>query len=140
MPYGEFRIKKYFSIVISINSYFCYFSAYLKKFVRESDVKFIIFAHHQFMLNAISECLNKLKVDSVRIDGKTSNDQRTDNVKRFQGKERCRAAILSLKACSAGITLTAASMVIFAELDWNPSVSRNRTIDVSATFKLKFSF
>lgn len=46
-------------------------------------------------------------------------------VDKFQTKESCRAAVLSLKACSAGITLTAAQLVVFAELDWNPSVSRN---------------
>lgn len=41
---------------------------------------------------------------------------------RFQQKSECRVAVLSLKACNAGITLTAAQLVLFAELDWNPSV------------------
>lgn len=45
------------------------------------------------------------------------------HVKRFQEVSTCLAAVLSIKACNSGITLTAAQLVIFAELDWNPSVS-----------------
>lgn len=42
-------------------------------------------------------------------------------VNRFQTDDTCRVAVLSLKACNAGITLTATQLVIFAELDWNPA-------------------
>jgi SWI/SNF-related matrix-associated actin-dependent regulator of chromatin subfamily A-like protein 1 len=93
---------------------------YVKTIVKE-NTKFIIFAHHMIMLNAITDCLNKLKLDFVRIDGQTRPDLRNEYVSRFQNKESCRAAVLSLKACNAGITLTSASLVLFAELDWNPS-------------------
>lgn len=94
--------------------------AYLKK-VLEEDIKFLIFAHHIKMLDAISKELTKLRVDHIRIDGTTRADVRSDLVNKFQTKSGCRAAVLSLKACNAGITLTAAQLVIFAELDWNPS-------------------
>ncbi len=40
----------------------------------------------------------------------------------FQSNEECRVAILSIIAASTGITLTAAHMVIFAELTWTPSI------------------
>ncbi|XP_055544718.1 SWI/SNF-related matrix-associated actin-dependent regulator of chromatin subfamily A-like protein 1 [Wyeomyia smithii] len=94
--------------------------AYLKKLLKEKQ-KFIIFAHHISMLDAICKQLNKQKIDHIRIDGTTRSDLRSQLVKKFQTKDSCRAAVLSLKACNAGITLTAAQMVIFAELDWNPS-------------------
>ncbi|EAT41369.1 AAEL006963-PA [Aedes aegypti] len=93
---------------------------YLKQVLKEKQ-KFIIFAHHIKMLDAISKYLSKQKVDFIRIDGTTRSDLRSSLVEKFQTKDSCRAAVLSLKACNAGITLTAAQLVMFAELDWNPS-------------------
>ncbi|KAH8402934.1 hypothetical protein KR222_000474, partial [Zaprionus bogoriensis] len=94
--------------------------AYLKTLVREK-FKFIIFAHHRVMLDAISDCLAELRVNYIRIDGHTRSDLRADYVDTFQKKSSCKVAVLSLKACNSGITLTAAEMIVFAELDWNPS-------------------
>lgn len=85
-------------------------------------MKFIIFAHHRVMLDAISDCLSELRVNYIRIDGQTRSDLRADYVDTFQKKNSCKVAVLSLKACNSGITLTAAEMIVFAELDWNPSV------------------
>lgn len=85
-------------------------------------MKFIIFAHHRIMMDAISDCLSALKVSFIRIDGQTRSDVRADYVDTFQKKSSCKAAVLSLKACNSGITLTAAEIIVFAELDWNPSV------------------
>merc|ERR1712157_395002 len=48
-----------------------------------------------------------------------SND-RSGLVQKFQENEVYRAAILSIKAAGVGLTLTAASLVIMAELDWTP--------------------
>uniref|UniRef100_A0A182RG25 SWI/SNF-related matrix-associated actin-dependent regulator of chromatin subfamily A-like protein 1 n=1 Tax=Anopheles funestus TaxID=62324 RepID=A0A182RG25_ANOFN len=94
--------------------------AYLKQVLKEKK-KFIVFAHHHVMLDAIGKCLKKQKVDFIRIDGTTRSDLRASLVEKFQTKPSCHAAVLSLKACNAGITLTAAQLVLFAELDWNPS-------------------
>lgn len=52
------------------------FSAYIKGLI-EQQQKFIIFAHHMVMLNAISDCLQRMNVDFVRIDGSTKHDMRT---------------------------------------------------------------
>uniref|UniRef100_A0A182QXV2 SWI/SNF-related matrix-associated actin-dependent regulator of chromatin subfamily A-like protein 1 n=1 Tax=Anopheles farauti TaxID=69004 RepID=A0A182QXV2_9DIPT len=94
--------------------------AYLKQVLKEKK-KFIIFAHHHHMLDAIGKFLNKQKVSFIRIDGSTRSDMRGTLVDKFQTDVTCLAAVLSLKACNAGITLTAAQLVLFAELDWNPS-------------------
>ncbi|XP_035913171.1 SWI/SNF-related matrix-associated actin-dependent regulator of chromatin subfamily A-like protein 1 [Anopheles stephensi] len=94
--------------------------AYLKQVLKEKK-KFIVFAHHHVMLDAIGKCLAKQKVDFIRIDGSTRSDLRASLVEKFQTKASCHAAVLSLKACNTGITLTAAQLVLFAELDWNPS-------------------
>ncbi|XP_017484367.1 PREDICTED: SWI/SNF-related matrix-associated actin-dependent regulator of chromatin subfamily A-like protein 1 isoform X2 [Rhagoletis zephyria] len=94
--------------------------AYLKNLVKER-IKFIVFAHHRVMLDAITDCLNQLNINFIRIDGSTKNEARAEYIDAFQTKPSCMVAVLSLRACNAGITLTAAEMIIFAELDWNPS-------------------
>ena len=88
----------------------------------EEGTKFIIFGHHMTMLNAIEVCLTKCGTDFIRIDGTTRSDLRNDLVTQFQNSTKCRVAVLSIQACHAGLTLTAASMVVFAELVWNPSL------------------
>ncbi|KAH8261845.1 hypothetical protein KR038_003597 [Drosophila bunnanda] len=94
--------------------------AYVKTLLKENK-KFIIFAHHRVMMDAISDCLAQMKVNYIRIDGQTRSDLRADFVDTFQKKSSCKVALLSLKACNSGITLTAAEIIVFAELDWNPS-------------------
>lgn len=94
--------------------------SYLKSLVKE-NIKFIVFAHHKVMLDNISTCLKNLDVKHIRIDGSTSNDLRSKYLDTFQKNEKCQVAVLSLKACNTGITLTAAQLIVFAELDWNPS-------------------
>lgn len=97
-------------------------SAYLKQLVKQPK-KFIVFAHHRIMMDAVSDCLTKLKVKYIRIDGATRKQDRGEFIDRFQKQPTCKVAVLSLGACNSGITLTAAELIIFAELTWNPSVS-----------------
>ncbi|TXG71515.1 hypothetical protein EZV62_000094 [Acer yangbiense] len=62
----------------------------------------------------------KKKVRCIRIDGGTPAASRQGLVTDFQEKDDIRAAVLSIKAGGVGLTLTAASTVIFAELSWTP--------------------
>ena len=87
----------------------------------ENDVKILIFAHHQAVMDDIDEHLQKSKVEYMRIDGNTSNENRKKNIKNFQENNSVRAALLSITAAGVGITLTAASTVVFAELHWTPA-------------------
>lgn len=86
----------------------------------EADCKFLIFAHHQPMIEAIHQFLLKKKVGCIRIDGTTPPSSRQAFVNDFQEKDTIRAAVLSIKAGGVGLTLTAASTIIFAELSWTP--------------------
>merc|ERR1712019_123422 len=61
-----------------------------------------------------------MKENYVRIDGKTAHARRPELVKRFQEEEAVRVAVLSITAAGAGLTLTAAHTVVFAELYWVP--------------------
>ncbi|XP_022714698.1 SWI/SNF-related matrix-associated actin-dependent regulator of chromatin subfamily A-like protein 1 isoform X2 [Durio zibethinus] len=88
--------------------------------VIEADCKFLIFAHHQPMIEGILQFLLKKKVGCIRIDGTTPASSRQALVNDFQEKDAIKAAVLSIKAGGVGLTLTAASTVIFAELSWTP--------------------
>ncbi|KAL6571732.1 hypothetical protein OROHE_003375 [Orobanche hederae] len=88
--------------------------------ITEESCKFLIFAHHQPMIDAIHKFLLKKNVECIRIDGSTPAASRHALVTEFQEKDSVRAAVLSIKAGGIGLTLTAASTVIFAELSWTP--------------------
>ncbi len=82
----------------------------------ESDKKFLVFAHHQFMLDEVEATCKQNNFDYIRIDGSTGSEKRKISVDRFQNTEKCQCAILSITAASSGITLTQASLVVFAEV------------------------
>ncbi|KAL8161310.1 hypothetical protein V2J09_012799 [Rumex salicifolius] len=86
----------------------------------EAGCKFLIFAHHQSMIESMHQFLLKKKVRCIRIDGSTPPVSRQSLVVDFQEQESIKAAVLSIKAAGVGLTLTAASTVIFAELSWTP--------------------
>lgn len=88
----------------------------------EAGIKFILFAHHLSVLDAFEAHVKKKDVEYIRIDGSVSSEKRHMRVQEFQKNEEVKIAILSLMACSQGITLTAASTVVFAELHWTPSL------------------
>ncbi|XP_034945253.1 SWI/SNF-related matrix-associated actin-dependent regulator of chromatin subfamily A-like protein 1 isoform X2 [Chelonus insularis] len=88
----------------------------------ENEQKLIIFAHHVIVLDGISEILNKKRIKYIRIDGNTNSEIRKNNVDLFQTSDECLVAVLSITAANAGITLTAANLVVFAELYWNPGI------------------
>ncbi|XP_033331224.2 SWI/SNF-related matrix-associated actin-dependent regulator of chromatin subfamily A-like protein 1 isoform X2 [Megalopta genalis] len=71
-----------------------------------------------------TEVLNELpsKKRYIRIDGKTNPEHRKYQVDKFQSRDDYLAAVLSITSANAGITLTAAQLVVFAELFWNPGV------------------
>ncbi|KJH44692.1 helicase protein [Dictyocaulus viviparus] len=82
--------------------------------------KVLIFAHHQIVLDSVQVEVQKRNLRSIRIDGQTLSKDRGNLCQEFQENPDVMVAILSLSAAGVGITLTAASVVVFAELHWNP--------------------
>ncbi|GAX73093.1 hypothetical protein CEUSTIGMA_g546.t1 [Chlamydomonas eustigma] len=93
---------------------------YVKDLLEVEGFKFLIFAHHKCLLDGIEQQCRKSKVGYIRIDGTTEARSREDLRKEFQENESCRVAVLSIRAAGTGLTLTAASTVVFAELTWVP--------------------
>lgn len=94
---------------------------YVRKFL-EKDVKFLCFAYHKNVMDSISEMLQNESCAHIRIDGKTPTHIRQECCDYFQDNADCKVALVSMLAAGVGITLTAASYVIFTELYWNPGI------------------
>jgi len=90
----------------------------LVKDTMQTGNQFLVFCYHKTLMDAIEEaCDGK----AMRIDGDTPTEKRHEYVQDFQ-EGKYQVAVLSMLAAGTGITLTAASHVIFAELYWVPGV------------------
>lgn len=79
--------------------------------------KVVVFGWHKDCLDLLEERYGKV---AVRIDGSTPTNKRGDLVKRFQEEGEVKMFIGNIKAAGVGLTLTAASTVVFLELGWTP--------------------
>jgi SWI/SNF-related matrix-associated actin-dependent regulator 1 of chromatin subfamily A len=83
----------------------------------ETSDKIILFAHH---LDVIDKYMTELaEFNPVKLTGEMNAEDRDASVQAFQNGA-ARIFIGSIHAAGVGLTLTAASHVIFAELDWVP--------------------
>ncbi|XP_060113100.1 DNA annealing helicase and endonuclease ZRANB3 [Heteronotia binoei] len=93
---------------------------YIKMLLENDTLKFLVFAHHLSMLQACTEAVIESKACYIRIDGSVPSAERINLVNRFQKDPDTRVAILSIQAAGQGLTFTAATHVVFAELYWDP--------------------
>uniref|UniRef100_S4RZ60 Zinc finger, RAN-binding domain containing 3 n=1 Tax=Petromyzon marinus TaxID=7757 RepID=S4RZ60_PETMA len=93
---------------------------YIKMLLENDSIKFLVFAHHLVMLQACTEAVVESKVRYIRIDGSVPAAERSRLVHQFQNDASIRVAVLSIKAAGQGLTFTAATHVVFAELYWDP--------------------
>ncbi|XP_037379178.2 DNA annealing helicase and endonuclease ZRANB3 isoform X2 [Talpa occidentalis] len=93
---------------------------YIKMMLQNDSLKFLVFAHHLNMLQACTEAVIENKTRYIRIDGSVPSSERINLVNQFQKDPDTRVAILSIKAAGQGLTFTAATHVVFAELYWDP--------------------
>jgi SWI/SNF-related matrix-associated actin-dependent regulator 1 of chromatin subfamily A len=89
------------------------------KLVLASEHKVVIFAWNIDVMDMLAGALRSFGV--VRIDGGVKLKDRWAAVKRFQQHDDTRVFIGQTIAAGTGLTLTAASTVIFAQPDWTPA-------------------
>jgi len=85
--------------------------------LEETD-KIIIFAHHHAVVEKIAKHYGDA---AVKLYGLVNERDRDIAVQRFQTDPSVRVFVGSIAAAGVGLTLTAASTVIFAEVDWVPA-------------------
>jgi len=85
-----------------------------------SGEKVVVFAHHHDVTDELLKMLNAKGEIAVALDGRMAMERRQRSVELFQNDPKVKVFIGSIAAAGVGITLTAASTVIFGELDWVP--------------------
>lgn len=85
----------------------------------ESSEKVVIFAHHRDVLDSFREGLRDF--NPVLLYGGMSAKAKDEAVQTFQNDPECRVFLGGISAAGVGLTLHAAHVVIFGELDWVPA-------------------
>ena len=92
--------------------------AHIKSLLEESEIpKVVVFGHHVDVVEQVAEAFGDA---AVSITGKTSLSARQSAVDRFQNDPTLKVFVGNIKAAGVGLTLTASSHVVMAELDWVP--------------------
>ena len=76
--------------------------------------KVIVFTAHKNIASKIKDAFP----DSVTVTGSDSPEQKQKSVDRFQNEPDCLIIIVNIQSGGVGITLTAASDVLFVEMPW----------------------
>lgn len=87
---------------------------YIENALEQQD-KIIVFARHRDVINKIVERFSSI---STWMHGDKTVPQRQQAVDRFQDDPNCKIIVGSFDTMGEGWTLTAASYLLFVELDW----------------------
>jgi len=89
---------------------------WIDTFLDSTDRKLVVFAHHVAVVDEIAN-----RYGGLRVAGKDSAEARQEAVDSFQNDPDARVIVLNMKAGGVGLTLTAASDVLFVEQGWTPA-------------------
>ena len=81
--------------------------------------KLVVFVYHKKAFDLLTNEFEKI---CVGINGATPNNQRQVNVDKFQNDDKIKLFVGQIKACNAGLTLTASSATCFVEFGSTPSM------------------
>lgn len=89
----------------------------------EQGEKVIVFSQYNETIDQIKTELRKAKIQAVSIQGDNDANERQKAVDAFQKDEGVQVFVGNIKACGVGITLTKASTVLFADMEWTPGLN-----------------
>ncbi|XAO26964.1 hypothetical protein I312_105805 [Cryptococcus bacillisporus CA1280] len=86
--------------------------------------RMLLFSQFVMILDILEGALNHLGIRYTRLDGQTKTDERQSLVDEFNDDTSITVFLLSTKAGGVGINLTAASVVVIYDQDFNPHNDR----------------
>ncbi|MFA9262894.1 MAG: helicase-related protein, partial [Undibacterium sp.] len=91
------------------------------------EQKIIVFSQYTETIRRLSESLRQKPVggDPIRcvtLTGADDMEERQKAVDAFQNKNQAEVFIANIKAGGVGLTLTSASIVMFADMEWSPEI------------------
>ncbi len=89
---------------------------WIEEWMQDNDGKLIVFTIHKEVLHRVAGYFHR----AIVVEGRTSMKDRRTAVERFQ-KGKSRLFLGNIKAAGEGLTLHAASTVLFLEVDWVPA-------------------
>lgn len=95
----------------------------IKEMLNSGVHKLIVGAYHRDVVNTINVWLNKSGITSSAITGSVGQKERNNIVRYFQNIDNSQILIGQINAMGEGLTLTAASDVLFVEEPWVPGES-----------------
>ncbi|MBB3980126.1 SNF2 family DNA or RNA helicase [Rhizobium azooxidifex] len=93
---------------------------WLRMWLETTDKKIVVFGHHTDALRAIYHARG-INEWAVKIEGSTTQPLRQPLVDRFQTDPKVRVMIGQIGAAGTGLTMTAASDMLFLESSWVPA-------------------
>lgn len=106
---------------ISQSPFFLWDSGFGRPLIRSAPV-YPVFSQFTKMLDKIEPFLRHAGHKFVRYDGSLKNDDRTKVLDKFKTTAQVNVILISFKAGSTGLNLTAANHVILVDLWWNPAL------------------
>ncbi len=86
----------------------------------QQENKVIIFSQYTQTIRELKIGLTAKKIKSVTLMGENTGKERQEAIESFQNNLKTKVFIANIKAGGVGINLTAATHVIFIDMDWSP--------------------
>ena len=95
----------------------------LMDIIRGTDQKMLVFSQFAEAVKLVAKRLEEAGIGHVLFIGDTPEVKRAGAIQRFQTDPGIRVFLATMQAGGAGITLSAASLVIFLDKHWTPAIN-----------------
>lgn len=92
----------------------------LMDIIEGTDKPVVVFTNFRSVVKMVEDRCAKVGVNAVSLTGTTPQEQRREHIERFQAGG-ARVFVGTIRAGGIGVTLTAASTVVFLDRSWSPA-------------------